>query len=736
VEKQEIWKMLNEQRSNGGRFDFSNELVNIISEYCDDFVTQRLIEYDLNAFVHEHLIPPVEVIKAVLELLSKLDIDNALDLFTTLGSPITYSKGIKVVSKGFAHLHEYINVIRNDIDFVEEEHKVDKYDLLTYFGPIKYKKSSVVIDGNRYKIDYALEIIKDNIVSLNDEGKVLVVLTDIDLQQLKEDGFFQAINLYPEAVFSLVADAFKPLTFVKTNIVLLSKIKRENIFIAELTRNMNQNAKVINNFINGKTQKNLRHGLYTKIEKVDSIERVLDAIEIEKRFRRIPYEQVKFNDIVINSCNLRQDRDIPECSNRIFFPALGTKEIVSDISELTGRLDNYYLLELDPQKAIAEFIAFFFSTDLGKQYRKNLTTGHIPRVTRKNLLESEIQLPPVDIQHELLVATKRLDTQLSYIETLKSELWNSMDKRKLKVVEDEFYNWEMPESLEAWLDTLPYPLAKVLWKYNSSASVEKKIESLFFFFESLSEFLCILLLSAYKQDDDFYKEHKRKWNNNNKSNSNWYMQSSFGQWNVLFNNLSKIARGMANSDKKDYVLRLLGNPPNEYQNIFSNNIKGILGEAVRLRNMWKGHGGAYSVTEAARRLGELEQLLDSTRVCLKDAFRRTHLVYQVSGRKYEDGCKNKVLLLNGTRTPFIEETITSDDVLYSEQLYIYHEGSYRPTRLYPLLKFEANYSAFYFYSSCESSKMKWVSYHYEETSEILTDYSEKLLEAFITDIEN
>lgn len=71
-------------------------------------------------------------------------------------------------------------------------------------------------------------------------------------------------------------------------------------------------------------------------------------------------------------------------------------------------------------------------------------------------------------------------------------------KRKLKSLNSE-------KQLETWIDSLPFPSASILWNYYAIRSNEKKVEYLFFFFESLSEFLCIVILSVYFRIQTFIK---------------------------------------------------------------------------------------------------------------------------------------------------------------------------------------------------------------------------------------
>mgnify|MGYP000933582170 FL=1 len=62
------------------------------------------------------------------------------------------------------------------------------------------------------------------------------------------------------------------------------------------------------------------------------------------------------------------------------------------------------------------------------------------------------------------------------------------------------------EDIGNWIETLPFPLASILYAYDAEGEDEKKIRYLLHFFEALSEFNVTILLSAISQDLSFTKK--------------------------------------------------------------------------------------------------------------------------------------------------------------------------------------------------------------------------------------
>lgn len=62
------------------------------------------------------------------------------------------------------------------------------------------------------------------------------------------------------------------------------------------------------------------------------------------------------------------------------------------------------------------------------------------------------------------------------------------------------------EGFESWLETLPFPLASILWRYEAAGNAEQKIEHLFHAFEAVAQFLGTLIASAFHSNPAFFRD--------------------------------------------------------------------------------------------------------------------------------------------------------------------------------------------------------------------------------------
>jgi hypothetical protein len=92
---------------------------------------------------------------------------------------------------------------------------------------------------------------------------------------------------------------------------------------------------------------------------------------------------------------------------------------------------------------------------------------------------------------------------------------------------------------------------------------------------------------------------------------------------------------------------------------------------------------------------------------------------------------NKIHNLSGAKTPFNEEELVRIEILDTDKMYLYHRGNHNALELIPFVQVKINTGACYFYSSIESSKMRWVSYHYEQEPELQTPYNEDGIKPFL-----
>jgi len=286
------------------------------------------------------------------------------------------------------------------------------------------------------------------------------------------------------------------------------------------------------------------------------------------------------------------------------------------------------------------------------------------------------------------------------------------------------------EALEPWLDSLPFPLASILWAYHSELDSRTKIDYLLKFFEALAQFAAAVQLSAYRSDREFFDNHRAAWFGSDSENSHTtdFRVASFGVWVNLSQRLAKTARrllsGNAGAAKACYEL-FAANDPDLVHVLTSKKLGELLLAANDCRNAWAGHGGAAGPSELDRRLGVLEDLLARTRSLIGAAF-ETWIMLKPVSFTYASGVFNLTCTnLMGTRSAFRKQRLEVGHLLDSGRLYLLNTSSKRALELVPLIRVIAGMKtgedAVYFYNRRLRDGVRWVSYHFSGEPELILD---------------
>ena len=426
-----------------------------------------------------------------------------------------------------------------------------------------------------------------------------------------------------------------------------------------------------------------------------------------------------------------------EHPNSVYLPLVGNSPAVTSKSEFRIKSQNYVQLVLRVELALAGYLAGLLNTEIGGKIREQLSTaGHIAKISKVNLQEGVIYLPPVEKQLDVTQVNRIISEYLDQLDGYKKSIWDKpWEVHKVRKAL-EVYNRR--KSFEDWLNTLPFPLASILWRYQADLDVRSKNEHLLHFFEATAQFTVGIMLSAYRSDLDFYNEHKTNWIEIDSRSTQAYRRSTFGSWVYLGKRLAKFTRRMLSGKSRERCIGLFRvHKPNLLDAIAGKSIFKSLDETNRNRNDWIGHGGIASRREQARRLEILEQELSKLRQAIGDCFRDI-LILRPQQCEYKDGMYNYVVeSLMGTKTIFQEVNIQTTIPMDSGKLYLFDTSMNVPLELLPLFRMfsspDTEKNACYFYNRVEKDSVRWVSYHFEQESEVMEQDQE--LMSLILDLE-
>jgi hypothetical protein len=406
--------------------------------------------------------------------------------------------------------------------------------------------------------------------------------------------------------------------------------------------------------------------------------------------------------------------------NAIYLPMIGTSPAVASVAELRVKPQNVAQITLNPTLATAEFVAAYFNSPLGRKVRERMCgNAIIPRATRSSVGAAYVYLPGLAQQQEAVAAQRQIEELRLRLDDYARELWQRPAaapriRRSLRSLGNE-------DPLTAWESSLPFPLASVLHSYRAHADARRRRDFLLLFFEATTEFASTVMLSAFHSDTEFYTANRRSLLAVGREDRQGLRRSSMGSWARLGAHLAKETRRMLSTQRELCLNLFRVTDATLPEAISSPSLFGAIDQVTGYRNDWRGHGGVESDGDVARRLDALESELQKVQRALADPFERVRIIRPLSST-YQGGVYRYLVQdLTGPTVPFSEVSLELLSPLEQDALHLCDLRSARALQLLPFVRMRAGPvapNACYFFNRIDGDRIRWVSYHHEEMSEV------------------
>jgi hypothetical protein len=279
------------------------------------------------------------------------------------------------------------------------------------------------------------------------------------------------------------------------------------------------------------------------------------------------------------------------------------------------------------------------------------------------------------------------------------------------------------EGLVPWADTLPFPLASVLWHYDGEPDEGAKVDCLLNFFEALAQFVATVLLSACLTDHELFDANRSAVFDGGQRPLD-LRRATFGAWVELATRLARILRAvLAAEGGEERCCELFKTRDLELaEALTAKDLASIFRHACDRRNSWKGHGGVAGPHVQHERLQDLDDLLARTRAVLGWSFETWTLLKPGAMIRSGKVFDLTATILKGTNSAFRRQQLKLTDALDTARLYLLNEGNSRALELVPFIRVIAGNTgqdACYFYNRVEGAEVRWVSYHFHADPELL-----------------
>lgn len=551
-------------------------------------------------------------------------------------------------------------------------------------------------------------------------GAAIFVLTIDFLGSARAESLakqLQQLGIFLDTALLIPRGAFEPASRRSGLLVVLKRVQPDRVFVGELSSEVAHNAILLKNLLARQNGAKPQLGALVKRSDLTTVQAVFAEQEIKRYARNMGAPQIAIADIVLamNFARSHQAKPYVDTANSVYLPLIGRSAAVTSLGQLKLRPHNYVQIVLDQEKADAHYVAHFFNAPLGLLIRESLQSGDtIPHITEAALARAQLFLPDIQTQAHVLDTQTRITNFQTEIERLGRSLVEH--PRSYRKVEEVVAKWEQAngEDSATWFETLPFPLASILWAYYAESNVERRVHLLLHFFEALAEYLATVLLSIYASDPQVYARFRNDWIDNSRESRNPQERPAFGFWNSLSSRLAKATRQLLDNAQGDQNCRDLFHlvDPILANAITTKDLYASIGKSCTYRNLWKGHGGIAGGMEHQSRLSELEHHLATVHKVISD-FHATTWLIAPGASVYNKGVHHHtVRLLMGANPNFRTKQVETLTAMDTDDLYLLREGSDHPLRLLPFVRLIPPTASgrIYFYSSRQGSSIRWVSY--------------------------
>lgn len=402
--------------------------------------------------------------------------------------------------------------------------------------------------------------------------------------------------------------------------------------------------------------------------------------------------------------------------------------------EASGRILS---IRLDGDLVEPSFLAAWLNSEQGISSRlraidASSTGTHVNalRSDTKSLMrwadELIVPIPGKATQRALASADERLASFQAVLSGEREGIWASPEDVEdvVKKFADAF-----DDSLTAWFEQLPFPIASALWTAETSTSLGDQLQAYLHAWEALVTFHATVLLSACRRDPGSSAEVEADVRQTLSDQHIGIERASFGTWVVILERTAKYLRRALDSGDFDEVARVraafgdLGE--SAIERLLSKDVVNKFKELNIKRNRWRGHGGHTSNEERKAQVDSLVADLRELRLLLGNVWAQLLLVRAGSSKRVIDGWVQAAEVAVGTRSPFVTKEFRVGDAMLDGQLYLVRDGSQSPLRLSQFVQLRAapanaQYTS-YFYNRTEGSRVHMVSYQYGPESEVGDD---------------
>jgi predicted RNA methylase len=627
------------------------------------------------------------------------------------------------------------NVVCGDA-FNQGSELLEEYDLIIADPPLGMKLRGEQIEAcglNLRSFDFSEGLIIRSASRLSEHGKMMAVVGPLFFYSSKSKKVHNAIQ---DAGCRISAAIHIPAgtrqnTSIASYLLLVESGNQEDIFVGQLSEDPTHQQYLVNNLMRRKPKGNPSLGRICPLSDFLGYEAFVAQENLSRLARKCEWEKYSAEAVFPQHEPMRREESNGELSvdtESLFLKLVGRGRASTQLDDLRPSKEVIHL-KVDLEIADPNFLVYWFNESrVGRLSLDALQGGAtIPRIRTTELLRSKIYLPPLREQRIVVEAAAYLRKIRAEADELESALFSGTESTEDLRERILYINQE--DRYEDWIETLPFPLASILWRHHASKrSDQYRYEILLHFFEAAAAFLATIHLSAFMSNDEIWEENGRSLEEKLSVQNLSLDRATFGAWKLIVEKLSSVCSSIIKKSEKSpehesLLQRIYGTPDHRVMEMLSDSdILRILQQANKIRNDWHGHRGAISDNDAKDVHGQLVDLVQQLRGIFGRNWQRYELIQPGDGRYQQGVHRITCERLMGTKTPFEEQIYESAQPLESESLYLFDSVNRSGIQLRPFIAVmpspENQTVACFIFNRVEKDSTRWVSYHFEHESEI------------------
>ena len=518
-------------------------------------------------------------------------------------------------------------------------------------------------------------------------------------------------------------------TMAESYIVVVDRNARETIFTAQFSKDEALQKQIIGNYENHRRGGKQAQGRLVELESFGGFKAMEAGERLVEHAKRAGLNAVKVADLVESFDIIRPASDpVDDVNNDVYIPVHGRCQAVLSIDEIHSRNNPVIRLALKSEVADARFLAESLNDEVGRLFLESVSRPHNYMMSLDTGIfrDATFYLPSREVQGKVMKARSKILALRAELDEIDSSLRSQ--PTQVEKLSQRVNKVNHEDTLENWLESLPFPLATILWRYRAfSGAPKERNEILLHFFEALSEFWATIYLSAAKSDNAFWADHSEGLDAVIKKAKLSFEMATFGLWKCVIEYLRKKFEDLMKTDRDRCSHMFATGSRDVLEMLFDSRLVTVLQTANSIRN-GKAHGGVLGAAGIREAHNQLNDLVQTCRSIMGGVWERYELV-QPCELRFVGGLFNyKVRIITGTRTPFVAEDRKTVEGMEDGHLHLLDPEGDRALRLLPFVrvmpspKTESN--ACYFYNKRVAANQRFVSYHFEAEAEIEDNFED------------